>query len=219
VKLEFNDSPTSSYNIRSDGGGIYHDGVGGVRAYIERSEGVLHYFTMNGPQAPPRRELFLSFEQCVDECLPSDFVPPFGAPYPTPDFAVASLSAGVRTSSGDTVSGGLLGMPTGVEMRSGIHLNIPMDDDPAFWTVCMRAGPVEGFCANSPQISPARVRRDSSSGVWTIWATADDIGELMNDRGSVRRTRMVDHLGWYRLPFSFTVTCVPAEDCPLPPQP
>ena len=210
VKITF-----SAGSITHDGQAEYRDGVGGVTAYIDRTTGVLNFGTGAGTPSTSARQLQFAFT-CIADCIGSGDPPvgvplPDGAPYSN-GYTRAHILAGVRDLDGHTISGGLLNMPPGVPLRAGIHLNMPLDDDPAFWTLCMNAGLVEGFCAFSADSTWAHVIR-TAPGTWTISATAGDIAELMNDLGSKGRVRQVEYLGTYSMPFSFTVQQCLTSDC------
>ena len=84
------------------------------------------------------------------------------------------IQAGVRTADGTKLPGGLLAMSVGStgELWSGVKINIPLDSDPAYWTLCLAFQNTDGFCAISAHGTPARIVR-SALDVWTITATAD----------------------------------------------
>lgn len=204
VKLTFVDD--QFYKIQSDDGQPYTDGTGGVSGYIDLTNGALYFGTGNSG-----RKLQFSFDQCTSGCLPASFVPPVGAPYPSGS-TKATIFAGVRDGGGNKIPGGMLGMsPGGVPLWSAIHLNMPLDDDPAYWTLCMNSPNADGFCAFSARSTPARIIR-TAPGAWTISAIAGEVGELINDKGSKGRTRIIEYLGTYSMSFSFTVECV--ANCP-----
>lgn len=204
VTITFADD--AAHNIKSDGGGDYVDGSGGVGAYIDRTTGVLNFGTSSG-NTTTGRELQFDFGDCIAGCIANGEPLPIGAPYPS-GYARAIIQAGVRTADGIKLPGGLLGMSVGSTLWSGVKLNIPLDSDPAYWTLCMVFQNTDGFCAISAQSTPARIVR-SAPDVWTITATVDDndVGELFNEVGG-GRNRTIHFEGTYSMPFSFTVQCV-----------
>ena len=93
--------------------------------------------------------------------------------------------------------------------------DIPLDSDPAFWNVCFDSRKVVGPCGAAPggTSTDAHVRRDARD-KWTIYANSTtDRGDLVRD-SQTRKSRTFSLAGTYRMPFSFTVQCVNAADCP-----
>lgn len=208
VEITFADDP--SHNLQSDGG-PYEDGQNGVTAYID-STGHLIFGSGAGNGPGPIRQLFFSFEHCTDvPCLPLGYELPVGAPHPF-GYARAGFIVGVRGDDGNALPGRLLGMPVNEnkELRSGINLTIPLDDDPDYWTLCLTPTDVTGFCALSDHSTPARIIR-KGLGDWTIFATTTEVGELINENDQ-GRPRIIEFLGTYSMPFSFDVHCV--ANCP-----
>jgi hypothetical protein len=195
-------------NIKSDGRGAYTHGSGGVIAYLDGTTGELIFSTSTNTGT---RELQFLFDDCVAACIEPDEPLPVGAPYPT-GYAAAGILAGVRTVDGVKLSGGLLAMPVGStgDWRSGVKINIPLDSDPAYWTLCRAFSTTEGICAISDNSMPARIIRNAAD-LWTISAAVDDtdITELFNEV-SIGRKRTIEYEGAYSMPFSFTVQCVNA---------
>src|SRR5688572_863157 len=139
VKITFTDGVLpdgATARIQSDGGGPYADGNRNVTAYIDASTGALNFWTGSAQSA--QRTFHFSFGACIDPCLAEEgtYDMPVGAPYPE-GLATGSFQAGLRATDPDNGNGhpGMLGMPLGVAMRSGIKINIPLDADPDFWTI------------------------------------------------------------------------------------
>jgi hypothetical protein len=212
VKVTFTDGGTDQ--IRSDSLGPYEDGNRNVTAYIDASTGVLNFWT-GGEKWAERRFQYL-FGSCIGDCLAENGTPsgpyqmPVGAPYPD-GLATGSFQAGVRATNGTALPGALLGMPEGTPMRSGVKINIPLDQDADFWTVCLTPRGVDGFCGLSQNSTPAHIIRNAP-GQWEIWSTSSEIAELINEVSARGKVRIVEYLGTYHMPFRFTVACV--ANCP-----
>ena len=200
VKITFADH--TSHNITSDLGGSYENGQSGVVAYINKSSnGELVFYQNPTPGVSPRM-LQLFFRECIGTCT--------GAPFPS-GFTRVNIIAGIRAPNESPIAGGLLGMsvtPSG-DYRTGLKINIPLDSDPAFWTLCMTPTNADGFCGISDHSTPARIVRDDFDH-WTVTASAvdgTDVGELFRETGN-GRNKIISLEGTYSMPFSFTVQCV-----------
>lgn len=217
VKITFTDGVLpggATAGIQSDGAGPYEDGDRNVTAYIDAGTGVLNFWT-GGEQSALRRFHFF-FGPCIDPCLAEEgtYQMPVGAPYPE-GFATGSFQAGVRATdpdNGSALPGALLAMPLGVAMRSGIKLNIPLDEDPDFWTVCLTPDDgVSGFCGFSDGATPVHIIRHAP-GQWEIWATSDEVAQLINEVSSKGKVRTIEYLGTYNMPLHFMIDCI--ANCP-----
>lgn len=216
VRITFTDGLLpggATARIQSDGTGPYEDGSGNVTAYIDASTGVLNFWT---GQQGAQRAFHFSFGPCIEPCLAEEatYQMPVGAPYPD-GFAKGSFQAGVRAAdpdNGSALTGGWLAMPLDVPMRSGIKINIPLDQDPAFWTVCLTPDEgVSGFCGFSNGATPVHIIRHAP-GQWEIWATSAEVGQLINEVSSRGKVRSIEYLGRYNLPLRFMVDCI--ANCP-----
>ena len=84
----------------------------------------------------------------------------------------------------------------------------------------MTPGDADNICSNSTSTgsTPTRVVRTAND-KWNIWADAvdprSDSGELFSEATSTR-TSTITLQGKYAMPFSMTVQCVNAANCPAP---
>lgn len=205
VKIALDDAPGDK--IQSDGGGPYEDGVSGVVAYIAASANGALIFGTNAYHTPGRTLQFV-FDNCLS--LPADC----DAPWPFLNEASGLLANVLR--GGVTPAGGLLAMTTAEgELPMWIKFNIPLDSDPAFWNVCFDSRKTVGPCGLAPGATStdARIIRIASD-EWTIRADAtSDRADLIRD-SQTKKNRTFEWKGTYSLPFSLTVKCVDAADCP-----
>ena len=204
VRVAFADGPT--HKIASDLLGSYQNGAG-VNATIEPgSDGNLVIYSKPSKTVPTRR-FRLTFDDCIGNCDDVPFVS---------DLTTAQLIAGVRQPDGTHQPGGLLTMPVGVAgYRAGLKVFLVSTS----WTLCMTPGDSSGFCANSTGASgstPTRIVRTAKD-KWTISADSalprSDVGALFTETGNGRSTTITLQ-GQYAMPFSMTVQCVNAANCP-----
>ena len=214
VKITFTDGvlPDGAIaRIQSDGTGAYVDGSN-VVAYIDATTGELNFSTGSSAQ----RTIHFSFGACIDPCLAEEgtYQMPVDAPYPE-GYAPASFLAGVRAAdpdNGTRLPRALLGMPIGVAMRSGIKLNIPLDAAPDYWTGCFTPDEgVNGFCGLSNGATPVHIIRHAS-GQWEMWATDNEVTQLINEVSSRGKVRTIQYLGTYHMPFRLVIDCI--ANCP-----
>ncbi len=202
VVVEF--PPDESNNrIRSDGGGVYRDGVNGVNAYIAASNnGALIFST--GAQNTAVRKLRFFFDTCrsTGGC---------NAPWPDLDERAGLLANALR--GGAVPAGGLMAITVGEDLSAWIKFDIPLDSDPAYYNVCFDSRKAVGPCGAAPggTSTDARIRRTALN-QWTIWADGTDQADLIRD-SQTKKSRTFTTLGTYSMPFSFTVTCVNSSDC------
>lgn len=217
VQITFTDgllADGTTPGIQSDGAGPYADGDRNVTAYIDASTGVLNFAT--GGEQWAQRTFHFSFGACIEPCLAEEgtYQMPVGAPYPD-GFATGSFQAGVRATdpdNGNALPGALLAMPQGVPMRSGIKINIPLDADQDFWTACLTPDEgVSGFCGFSDGATPVHIIRHAP-GKWEIWATSNEVLQLINEVSSRGKVRNIEYLGTYNMPLRFVVDCI--ANCP-----
>jgi hypothetical protein len=115
----------------------------------------------------------------------------------------------------------MLTMPVGASgFRAGFKVYLGSIDS-VQWTLCMTPGDAGGFCANSTgekSSTPTRIVR-TAPGSWTISADSalprSDVGALFTETGD-RRSSLITLQGKYAMPFSMTVQCVNAANCPVP---
>ena len=216
VKITFTDGLLpggATAKIQSDGG-PYEDGQDNVTAFIDASTGVLNFWT--GGEQFAERTFHFAFGACIEACLAEEgtYQMPVGAPY-SDGFATGSFQAGVRATDPDNGTAfprALLGMPQGPTMRSGIKINIPLDQDPDFWTICLTPDEgVGGFCGFSNGATPVHVVRHAP-GQWEFWATNAEVAQLINEVSSRGKVRNIEYLGTYTMPFRFVVDCI--ANCP-----
>jgi hypothetical protein len=208
VIVTFADDP--SHNVRSDDGGPYQDGVSNVVAYINASANGGLIFGTN-TQNTAGRTLYVSLLDCLT--VPCDETP-FSA-----DYVKSGIQSAPLREDGLALSNGLLGMTVGSLLRAWVKITIPQDEDPAYWTMCMRpADGGGGICSISTGSTPIWIRREAPD-LWTLYATPEpaenpsDKADLLKDIGSGKH-RTVTVEGTYSMPFAFTVQCVRAADCP-----
>jgi hypothetical protein len=191
--------------IQSDGGGIYEDGKEGVLASINTSNnGALGFGTI---QNSATRTLQFFFDDCLS--LPVDCE----AEWPSLN-EPGGLQGNVLR--GDVVpAGGLMAMTTAEgELPMWIKFNIPLDSDPAYWNVCFDSRKVIGPCSQDPSntSTDARIRRIASD-EWRISANSTDRGDLIRDI-KAGKNRTYTSMGTYSMPFTLTVKCLNAAECP-----
>jgi hypothetical protein len=199
--IQFADLGTD--NIRSDGGGVYQDGVNGVGAVINvGSNGALGLGMGTGP-----RRLNLFFGSCL-------LAAPDVCNYPFLSGNVAAnVIAAPRDAAGTSIASGLLGMPLNVVM----NMFVQVWWDGGEWTLCMKPEG-EGACSlsDAPYARIVRVRADA----WEVFASTapdalgarSDVADLIRKTG-VGKKKTVSVEGTFSMPFRFTVTCVIAANC------
>jgi hypothetical protein len=183
--------------ILSDGQGDYQDGVGSVVAYISGSNnGALIFGTNTSNQAG--RTLQFLFDACLLDC---------NAPWNYLN-EKSGLQANVLRN-GSVPTGGLTAMTVAEgELSAWIKFNIPVDSDPAYYNVCFDSRKVVGPCGAAPggTSTDARIRRVAPD-EWTVWASADDRADLIQD-SQTKKNRTFTLMGTYSMPFSLRVKCV-----------
>lgn len=207
VRFTFADDP--SHKIASDGLGLYQNGSG-VSAVIDPSRNgeLIIYSVKSGKVA--QRGFTLTFDDCIGTCGTVPFLPWLTG---------AQLIAGVRQPDGTSNPGGMLTMPVGASgFRAGFKAYLGSINS-VQWTVCMTPGDAGHFCANSTgekSSTPTRIVRTATD-EWTISADSvdprSDVGALFTET-STRRSTTITLQGKYAMPFSMTVQCVNAADCP-----
>jgi hypothetical protein len=204
VSVTFHDN--GGDRIQSDGGGTYQDRLGSVVAYISSSNnGSLLFGTENSAT----RTLRFFFDTCLS--LPVDCEAPWSS-LNEPGGLQGNVSR-----IGGFPTGGLMGMTTAEgEQPMHIKFNIPLDSDPAYWNVCFDSRRVFGPCSQDPSntSTDARIRRIAPD-EWTISANATDRGDLIKD-DTQKKNRTYTQMGTYSMPFTLTVKCLNAAECPLP---
>lgn len=190
--------------IRSDGLGDYEGGVSGITAHIDKADGG-RLVIYNGPRSP--RKFHMELTDCLAACGELPFVT---------RLSNGQFLAGVRNFDDSAVPNGLLGMAVGTagERMARFHMYLG-DYNSAFWTLCKSLPNAETFCGVSANSTPARVVRTASH-TWTFTATAatgSDVAELIKQTGN-NRTKVITTEGSYAVPFTLTVQCVIAADCP-----
>lgn len=189
--------------IRSDGLGVYQDGAG-VTAFIDKGDGG-RLVIYNGPQSP--RRFTMELTDCLAACDELPFVT---------RTAQGQFLAGMKNVDGSAVPNGMLGMAVGSERLASFHSYLG-DYNSAFWTLCRVTTNAEGFCGVSDNSTPARVVRTALD-TWTFTASStttprSDVAELVKQTGN-NRTKVISLEGTYSTPFTLTVQCVNAADCP-----
>jgi len=190
--------------IRGSQGPTYTNGVGGVVAF-ENGSGLQFQ--------PGSRGLTHEFTVCVDE--------PCHSPYAT-GTGVTVVNIHPLTADGSaSAAGGLLGLPLNEERKAFLKILLSTQAESAFWTICSDTRTeVAGICAASHSSTGARVTR-TGAGTWIVSARADaaggrsDIADLIKEAGSGRRS-IITTEGTYSMPFTMTVECLVAADCPAP---
>ena len=197
--------------IASDGGGLYQNGSG-VYATIEPANNGNLVIYGKASKTVPARRFRLTFDDCIGTCDDVPFVS---------ELTTASLIAGIRDPSGAFHPGGMLTMPVGATgFRAGLKVYLGSINS-AQWTLCMTPGDASGFCANSTgqrSSTPTRIVRTAPAS-WTISADPgpvpdrSDVGALFTETGN-GRSSVITLQGKYAMPFSMTVQCVAAANCP-----
>lgn len=194
--------------IQSDGVGVYQDGIGGVVAYIAASDNGQLIFSTNAFNTAGRTLQFFFHDNCLlalAQCA-----------NPWPELNERSgILANALTADRTVLIGGLTAMtPGGPDLPLWAKFDIPLDSDPAFWNVCFDSRKVVGPCGAAPggTSTDAHVRRDARD-TWTVYANSTDRADLVRD-SQTRKSRTFSLAGTYAMPFSFTVQCVNAADCP-----
>lgn len=213
VRVTFDDN--FAPKIASDGLGHYQHGQG-VSAVIDPSRnGELIIYSVKSGKVAARR-FTLTFNDCIGTCDAVPFVS---------SLTTAQLIAGVRQPNGPHLPGGMLAMPVGGSgYRAGLKVYLGSIDS-VQWTLCMTPGDAGGFCANSTGVNsstPTRIVRTAPAS-WTISADPgpgpvpdrSDVGALFTETSSGRQ-KTITLQGKYAMPFSMTVTCVNAANCPAP---
>ncbi len=211
VRVTFADDP--AHKIASDLGGPYQDGQGVYAAIDAGSTGNLVMYS-KASKTVPVRQFRLTFDDCIGICNAVPFVS---------SLTNAQLIAGVRQPGGTPHPGGMLTMPVGATgFRTGLKMYLGSINS-VHWTLCQTPGDGDGFCANSNGSTPAHIVRATPDS-WTIWANPGpdpgpsgpdlrDGGELFTE-ASTGRSKLITLQGEYAMPFSMTVQCVNASNCP-----
>ncbi len=193
--------------IQSDGGGTYEDGVEGVLASINTSHnGALGFGTI---QNSATRTLQFFFDDAPACRLPRTV---------TLRWTSLNEPSGLQGNvlrGGVVPSGGLMAMTTAEgELPMWIKFNIPLDSDPAYWNVCFDSRKVVAPCSQDPSntSTDARIRRIASD-EWRISANSTDRGDLIRDI-KAGKDRTYTSMGTYSMPFTLTVKCLNAAECP-----
>ncbi len=204
VKVTFADDP--AHKIASDLGGTYQHGQG-VYAVIDVANNGHLVMYSKASKTVPARQFSLTFDSCIGTCDAVPFVT---------SLTMAQFIAGVRDPNGTRQPGGLLGMTVGADgYRAGLKVYLGSINS-VQWTLCLTPGDADGFCANSTGSTPTRIIRTAPDS-WTISASAtdprSDVGELFTETGNARK-KTITLQGKYAMPFSMTVQCVTAANCP-----
>lgn len=196
--------------IRSDAQGAYQHGVDGVTAYIDRAEnGRLVIY--NGPRSP--RQMWILLDTCLptSNCGSFPFVERLGQ---------VGFQSGAKNFDWSGVPNGLLGMTVGAsgERLAPFYTYLGTYDS-AYWTLCKSLPDANTFCGASDNSTPARVVRTTAN-TWTFTASSatvprSDVGQLIKKTDN-NRSPMITPQGSYEMPFTLTVQCVKASDCPAP---
>ena len=209
VRVTFGDNDGDK--ITSDLLGSYVHGSG-VNAVIDPARnGELIFYSVKSGKIPMRR-FSLTFDNCIGTCD--------GVPFVS-GLTGAQLIAGVRQPDGTRQPGGMLTMPAGASgFRAGLKVYLGSINS-VQWTLCMTPGDAGGFCANSTgdkSSTPTRIVRTAPAS-WTISADPgpvpdrSDVGALFTETSS-RLSTNITLQGKYAMPFSMTVQCLNAANCP-----
>jgi hypothetical protein len=207
------------HKIGSDGSGPYQHGKG-VSAVIDPSRNgeLIFYSVKSGKIA--QRQFRLTFDDCIGTCGDLPFVS---------DLTGAQIIAGIRKPDLTSLVGGMLKMPVDVSgYRAGLKVYIGSINS-VEWTLCQTPADSPNPCTHSPNTgsTPTYIMRTAPD-TWTIWADPgprpdpydpnEDLrggGELFKGITS-RRSKTITLQGEYAMPFSMTVQCVNAANCPAP---
>lgn len=203
VPLSVTLSDQTGDRIRSAGGPTYTHAVGGVVAF--HTDSGLQFQTGS-------RGLTYDFSDCLWTSEPC--TPLFGV-------GIEPTLVQIYPVQGDIVAGGLLGIPVGTERVAFAKFYMSSNTANGYWTVCSDPRPeVAGICGASPASAGVRVTR-IAAGTWVVSASlssADgrsDVADLISETGTGKRTtRTVE--GTFSMPFTMTIQCVVAADCPAP---
>jgi hypothetical protein len=191
--------------IRSNGGQTYSNGVGGVVAFLDD----------NGLSFQPgTRGLLHEFTVCVDS--------PCNPPYASGTGVTQVLIRPLTADGTALAAGGLLALPLNQERIAFVKVLLSTRAENAFWTLCMdsRTTGLSGICEASAESTPVRLVRTSPS-TWSLAASPtsaggrSDVADLIKEATSGKRNTITAE-GAFSLPFSMTIQCVVAGDCPAP---
>lgn len=206
--LDPDDGPDDK--IRSDGQGVYQHGIGGVTANIDKADGN-RLVIYTGPRSARQ------FWMLLDTCLPTSTCAEF--PF-VERLGQGQFLTNAKNFDGTPVPNGLLGMSVGAagERLAPIFTYLG-DYDSAYWTLCKSRPDTVTFCGASDNSEPARVVRTAAD-TWTFTASSatvprSDVSQLIKKTGNNRST-VIATQGSYEMPFTLTVQCVKASDCPAP---
>jgi hypothetical protein len=193
----------ASDRIRGAGGATYTNDVGGVVAFHNGSGLQLQTGS---------RGLTYDFSDCLwatESCTP-----PFGV-------GIEPSLVQIYPVQNDAVGVGLLGMPIGTELRAFAKFYMSSNTANGFWTVCSDPRPeAAGICGASPASAGVRVTR-VAVGTWVVSASPSstggrsDVADLISEVGSGKRSTITVE-GTFSMPFSMTIQCLVAADCPMP---
>ncbi len=190
VTAEFREPPLGGDGDRidSDGGGIYDDGVNGVKAYIQPDSQLADFF-LDLITTKGARELFVDFGDCV---TPGTCSPPFLS-----DTVFYNTQLQTRAVN-------LPGLPLGVPTQARLHLNF-WAPDPQLnfqnrgWF--LRFDPEDqGTSCRSSFVTVTKT--SANPDVWVIEADADD--EACLGAHGLKKIP-AQQRGKYHLPFQVTV--------------
>lgn len=190
--------------IRSNGGQTYTHGVGGVVAFHNGSGLQLQTGS---------RGLTYDFSDCL-WTVPDQCTPLF-------DVGIEPSLVQIYPVQGDVVAGGLLGIPVGAEAVAFAKFYMSSNTSNGYWTVCSDPRPmVAGICGASPASAGVRVTRLNAA-TWVVSASMSsaggrsDVADLISEIGAGKRSSITVE-GTFSMPFTMTIQCVVAADCPVP---
>jgi hypothetical protein len=190
--------------IRSNEGQTYTHGVDGVVLYA--SENGLQF------QLGGTRGLRHEFTACLEE--------PCASPYLS-GTTVNVIQIHPLTPDGSASAGGLLGLPLNQERPALVKALLTVPPADVYWTLCADPRPeATGVCGASVSHVGVRIARTAATS-WTVSASASsaggrsDVFDLIKQAGSGKRSTTTVE-GIFSMPFSMTIQCVVAADCPAP---
>jgi hypothetical protein len=196
----------SGDRVRSAGGQIYANGVGGVVA-VHNGSGLQLQTGSRG--------LWYELTDCLWTTEPC-------TPLFTAGNEVSLVQVYPLTPDASTLGqGGLLGLAVGETRPAFVKFYFSNNTTTGFWTLCMdpRDGG-NGICAISAESTAPLVARTSATS-WTVTAGPgtvggrSDVAELIRETGSGKRS-VITVDGAFSLPFTMTIQCLVASDCPIP---